>query len=194
MLRNPRNFLVHSWDSCRFLGIPGLRWLSIKFCSPAEFDENAAHPIRDFSQVPGRSPSDSLFTYCNANSNEISQQLGIPWEPSKTVPFSFVVPYLCFEWNLSEHTVAIPKHKKAKYKATIEEWLPCQTHNPDEAQKLYSPCCWWPAGTPQHKLISSLTFSTSCRTHGLAPPGNPTVLVCWFTMSDTATRKASWRS
>src|SRR5271156_433391 len=35
--------------------------------SPAEFDENAAHPIQDFSHLPGRSPFDSLFTYCDTD-------------------------------------------------------------------------------------------------------------------------------
>ena len=40
--------------------------------SPAEFDEDAAHPIKDFSQVPGRSPSDARFTYCDVNIDKIS--------------------------------------------------------------------------------------------------------------------------
>ena len=131
--------------------------------SPAEFDENAAHPIKDFSQAPGRSPFDARFTYCDVDIDEISQRLGIPWEPSKTVPFSFVVPYLGFEWNLSERTVAIPERKKAKYKAAIEEWLTCQTHNLDEAQKLYGKllhaCLVLPAGRAYLTCLESLLAS-----------------------------------
>ena len=117
---------------------------------PAEFDENATHPIRDFSHLPGRSPVDSLFSYCDSDIDGISGQLGIPWEPSKTIPFSDVVPYLGFEWNLSERTMAIPERKKAKYRAAIEDWLPRPTHNLDDVQQLYGKllhaCLVLPAG------------------------------------------------
>lgn len=104
---------------------------------PAEFDEDAASPIADYSQLTDRSPHDSLFTYCDADIDAISGQLGIPWEPSKTVPFSSIVPYLGFEWDLSERTVAIAENKKAKYRTAIKEWLPHSTHNLEQTQKLY---------------------------------------------------------
>ena len=104
---------------------------------PAEFDEDAACPIVDHSQSPGRSPYDSLFTYCDADIDFMSGQLGIPWEPSKTVPFSSVVPFLGLEWDLSERTVALPDGKKAKYSTAIREWLPHSTHGLEAAQKLY---------------------------------------------------------
>ena len=104
---------------------------------PAEFDEDAACPIADHSQLSNRSPCDSLFTYCDVDIDLISEQLGIPWEPSKTVPFSSIVPYLGFEWNLSDRTVAITEGKKTKYRAAIKEWLPHSTHNLEDTQKLY---------------------------------------------------------
>jgi hypothetical protein len=104
---------------------------------PAEFDEDAAHPIVDFSSLHNRLHPDSLFTYCETDIDLISGQLGIPWEPSKSIPFSSIVPYLGFEWNLSDRTVAIPENKKAKYRTAIEEWLPRHTHTLDEVQKLY---------------------------------------------------------
>jgi hypothetical protein len=103
---------------------------------PAEFDEDAAHPILDHSPA-GRPLPDSLFTYCDEDIDLISSQLGIPWEPSKTVPFSHVVPYLGFDWDLSERTVAITENKKAKYSAAIRAWLPHPTHDLEETQKLY---------------------------------------------------------
>jgi len=106
--------------------------------TPAEFDEDAAHPIRDFSYLPNHSQMDSLFTYCDADIDTISDQLGIPWEPSKTIPFSMLVPYLGFEWNLSDQTVAITEKKKNKYKTAIGDWLSRLTHTLEEAQKLYS--------------------------------------------------------
>ena len=105
--------------------------------SPAEFDEDAACPITDHSSLSNRSQPDSLFTYCDADIDHISGQLGIPWEPSKTIPFSSTVPYLGFDWDLSERTVAISEKKKAKYTEAIRAWLSCATHNLEEAQKLY---------------------------------------------------------
>ena len=105
--------------------------------SPAEFDEDAAHPMVDFSSLPNCSSIDSQFTYCDVDIDNISEQLGIPWEPSKTVPFSSSVQYLGFDWNLVERTVAITEKKKDKYRSAIKEWLPRATHTLEEAQKLY---------------------------------------------------------
>ena len=61
---------------------------------PADFDEDAAHPIVDFADLHNHSHLDSLFTYCDADIDLISGQLGIPWEPSKSIPFSSVVPLI----------------------------------------------------------------------------------------------------
>jgi hypothetical protein len=105
--------------------------------SPAEFDEDAACPIVDHSSLPDRSEHDSLFTYCDADIDRISAQLGIPWEPSKSIPFASKVPYLGFDWDLSERTVAITEKKKAKYRAAIQEWMLHPTHSLEEVQKLY---------------------------------------------------------
>jgi hypothetical protein len=105
--------------------------------SPAEFDEDAGCPFADYSALPDRSDLDSLFTYCDADIDNISGQLGIPWEPSKTIPFASTVPYLGFDWNLEERTVAITDRKKVKYRSAIREWLPRPTHDLEEVQKLY---------------------------------------------------------
>ena len=104
---------------------------------PAEFDEDAAHPISDHSHTADRSSPDSLFTYGDADIDIISNHLGIPWEPSKTVRFSTTVTYLGFEWNLSDWTVTIMEKKKANYSAAIRVWLPRPTHDLEETQKLY---------------------------------------------------------
>src|SRR5277367_4917932 len=132
---------------------------------PAEFDEDAAHPIRDFFHLPDHSLFDSPFTYCDADVDDISGQLGIPWEPSKTIPFSYVVPYLGFEWDLSQRTVAIPERKKTKYKAAIEDWLLRPTHALDEAQKLYGKllhaCLVLPSGRAYLTCLEGLMASFS---------------------------------
>ena len=41
----------------------------------------------------------------------VSDKLRIPWEHSKTVPFSNVIPYLGFIWNLSACMVEVPLEK-----------------------------------------------------------------------------------
>ena len=130
---------------------------------PAEFDEDAASPIVDYSHLPDRSTHDSFFTYCDADIDSLSRRLGIPWEPSKTVPFSSIIPYLGFEWNLSERTVAITEKKKAKYRAAIRDWLPHPAHNLEEAQKLYGKllhaCLVLPAGRAYLTGLESLMGS-----------------------------------
>ena len=123
---------------------------SLQDGSPAEFDEDAACPIADYSSLPNRSEVDSSFSYCDADIDHISGQLGIPWEPSKTIPFSSSVPFLGFDWNLSDRTVALIDGKRSKYRAVIAEWLPNPTHNLEETQKLYGKllhaCLVLPAG------------------------------------------------
>jgi hypothetical protein len=106
--------------------------------SPAEFDEDAACPIADYSSLPNHSELNSLFTYCNADINHISGQLSIPWELSKTVSFASTVPYLGFDWNLPERRVTTTASKREKYRAAIEDWFSHPTHILEEAQKLYS--------------------------------------------------------
>ena len=130
---------------------------------PAEFDEDAASPILDFSHLADRSIHDSLFTYCDADIDRVAGQLGIPWEPSKTISFSSIIPYLGFEWDLSERTVAITENKKTKYRAAIKDWLPHPTHNLEEAQKLYGKllhaCLVLPAGRAYLTGLESLMAS-----------------------------------
>ena len=104
---------------------------------PAEFDENTAHPILDYSTSPNRSQADAIFTYCDTDIDIISEQLGIPWEPSKKIPFSACVPFLGFDWDLTNQIVMLTEKKKEKYKAAIRDWLSHPTHTLEETQKLY---------------------------------------------------------
>ena len=146
---------------------------------PAEFDEDAACPIVDHSHLSNRSPHDSLFTYCDADIDLISRQLGIPWEPSKTIPFSAIVPYLGFKWNLPDHTVALTENKKAKYRAAIRDWLPHPTHDLEETQKLY--------GKLLHASLEGLmgSFSTNPFVPHHAPCHTTTDLSWWLNALDS---------
>lgn len=104
---------------------------------PEEFDEDMASPIRDLSSVSAHSANDALFTYADEDIDLLSDELGIPWESSKTIPFGSVVPYLGFVWDLEARTVAIPAEKRRKYLNAIEEWGKKPTHALAEVQKLY---------------------------------------------------------
>ena len=102
-----------------------------------EFDEDMAAPIRDLANTSSRSPYDASFTYADVDIDLLSEELGIPWESSKTIPFSVVVPYLGFLWDLDARTVAVPTEKKAKYLSAIEEWHQKPRHTLVEVQGLY---------------------------------------------------------
>ncbi|OBZ73015.1 hypothetical protein A0H81_06637 [Grifola frondosa] len=102
-----------------------------------EFDEDMCFPIRDLSSRSPRSAEDSAYTYNLRDVDEISEELGIPWQKSKDIPFTNEFPYTGFRWNISEQTVSIPPEKKSKYLAAIQEWRTSRTHTLREVQKLY---------------------------------------------------------
>ena len=104
---------------------------------PEEFDEDMSFPLCDLSSTSPHHAGDALFSYADADIDCISDELRTPWEHSKTAPFSNVVPYLGFIWNLSAHMVKVPLEKKHKYCATIEEWKKKAWHSLAEVQKLY---------------------------------------------------------
>jgi len=103
----------------------------------AEFDEDAGSQIQDLANFSPRSYEDSLFAYGDADIDELSDKLGIPWEKSKTISFSYEVQYLGFIWNLPSKTVSVPAEKKEKYRTAIQEWKARKTHTLNDAQKLY---------------------------------------------------------
>ena len=104
---------------------------------PEEFDEDMVAPLCDLTNASTRHPDDTSFTYADVDIDLLSEELGIPWESSKTIPFSMVVPYLGFLWDLNARTVAVPTEKKAKYLDAIEEWHQKPRHTLAEVQGLY---------------------------------------------------------
>ena len=102
-----------------------------------EFDEDMASPLQDLSGNLECSPEDTLFTYVDNDIDHLSNELSIPWEMSKTIPFRSMVSYLGFIWDLDVHTVAISVENKFKYLRAIEEWKRKLTHALAEVQKLY---------------------------------------------------------
>ena len=102
-----------------------------------EFDEDMVNPLRNLADASERPPNDTLFTYADADIDFLSEELGIPWELSKTVPFTMVVTYLGFLWDFNACMVAVPVEKKAKYPHVIEEWCQKPRHTLVEVQGLY---------------------------------------------------------
>ena len=66
-----------------------------------------------------RSEEDSRYTYCMADIDALSDELGIPWEKSKDIPFSTTVPFIGFLWDLDARTVSISDSRKEKYLQAI---------------------------------------------------------------------------
>ena len=66
----------HSGGRLWFKGAPMLE----------QFDEDASKPLLDLTSTSPRSPHDALFAYCMADIDDISHELGIPWEKEKDVP------------------------------------------------------------------------------------------------------------
>ena len=65
-----------------------------------EFDEDASLTFQDLSAASPCFEHEAHFTYNDADIDHLSDILGIPQENSKTIPFSHMVPYLSFIWNI----------------------------------------------------------------------------------------------
>jgi len=63
------------------------------------------------------------FTYNIVDINEISYELGIPWEASKDQPFATSTIYIGFVWNLAQCMITLSSNKTEKYINEINIWL-----------------------------------------------------------------------
>jgi len=99
-----------------------------------QFAENLAFPIRHARDHPN---SDTIYGYGFDEIDELTKPLGIPWEASKDIHFSHVVPFVGFAWDLERKRVALPESKKEKYIQAISEWRKHTTHTLDDVRKLY---------------------------------------------------------
>jgi hypothetical protein len=152
----------------------------------AEFDEDASCPFVDFSQISPRSPQDSSFSYCDADIDLLSGILGIPWEPSKTIPFNSQFPYLGFLWNILACTVSVLPSKQLKYKEAIQEWCSRHTYTLEEVRKLYGKllhtCLVIPAGRAYLTSLEAMlgSFGNCPFTPHHAPRDTATDLDWWL--------------
>ena len=102
-----------------------------------EFDEDCSALCQDLSSQSPRSSEDNLFTYNFDDIDRLSDQLGIPWEKSKDLPFASSTTFIGLEWNLSTLTVSLPSKKKTKYLMAIQEWNNSPTHTLNDVQRVY---------------------------------------------------------
>ena len=106
-----------------------------------------------------------------ADIDALSDDLGIPWEADKDVPFGEVAPFIGFTWDLTNCTVSLPDSKKEKYLQAIQEWEMKPRHTLDEAQKLYGKllhaCHVVPAGRAY--LTNLEAFMGACHDRPFCP-------------------------
>ena len=94
-------------------------------------------PLGDLSQSSPRSDHDQQFSYSIKDIDDISNQLGIPWELSKDVPFSSQPTFIGLIWDLAARTVTLTETKRVKYVDAITVWERKRTHTLEEVQKLH---------------------------------------------------------
>jgi hypothetical protein len=155
---------------------------------PAEFDEDASFFLQNLSAASLRSYENVLFSYCDDDIDLLSTTLGIPWELSKTVPFSSRVPYLGFIWDLEARTVTLSDEKKAKYSNAIVEWNARSKHTQEEVERLHGKllhaCLVVPKGRAYLTNLQSMlrNFNKNPFVPHSSPRGTNQDLLWWTTI------------
>ena len=99
-----------------------------------QFAEDCKFPLKSLSVY---SKAGTTYPYDFKEISAVTDPLGIPWESSKDVPFSPVILFAGFEWNLGTKKVALPDPKKVKYLGAITEWRQRDKHTLEDTRKLY---------------------------------------------------------
>lgn len=76
------------------------------------------------------------FSYDIADIYAVAEELGWPWKPSKTRPFSSAFKYLGFLWDLEAKTVQIPDDKKVRYRDKLNLWTIGQKFSLKDAESV----------------------------------------------------------
>ena len=100
--------------------------------------EDCAFTLHDFATIRGKGMDENPYPHGLNDIDNISNTLGIPWEPSKDIPFSYTSTFIGFMWDLDKHTVTLAEPKRHKSLAALQEWASKRAHNLHEAQMLLS--------------------------------------------------------
>ena len=98
------------------------------------FAEDLTFPLKYISD---REERGTVYPYGFEEIDEITVPLGIPWETSKDIPFSSIVTFAGFAWDLDKKRVSLPDTKRKKYVLAIQEWRLRPTHTLEDTRKLY---------------------------------------------------------
>ncbi|CAA7262997.1 unnamed protein product [Cyclocybe aegerita] len=117
---------------------------------PMENSRNSTKTQPSHYKISPRSDEDRKYTYCMADIDTLCEELGIPWEAEKDIPFQSAVPFIGFLWDLERGEVSITSGKQEKYLTAITAWEESTKHTLEEVQKLYGKllhaCLVIPAG------------------------------------------------
>lgn len=153
-----------------------------------EYDEDCSSPLRNLSTQSLRPPTDRAFCYNLDDVDRISAELGIPWEPSKDIPFCDAPTFIGFVWDLSKRTVQLTDSKRAKYIDALSAWTLRRTHTLDDVQsilgKLMHVCQIYPDGRPYLVNLEAMPvvpiFGNTPYMPRTPPQGTPDDIKWWL--------------
>lgn len=102
-----------------------------------ESSEDCSKPLQDLSNRSPRSDHDKRFTCNMQDIDDLSEDLGIIWQPSKDQPFRTFTTYIGFLWDIESRTVSLSPPKIDKYLTTIHKWRKRHAHILQDVQELY---------------------------------------------------------
>jgi len=116
----------------------------------------------------------------------ISSKLGIPWETSKDILFSFRPVFIGLIWDLRLLTVELTPARKEKYLSAIQAWSTELTHVLKQVQELYRKllhsCLVLPAGCS--RLVSFESMLAHGQNRPFVPRHAPAIItthLAWWT-------------
>ena len=85
-----------------------------------QFDKDCTFLLHNFAAIRNEHKDNQPYPYSIVDINNIFS--GIPWEPSKDVPFLSTPTFIGFTWDLEQCTVSLAEAKQHKYLAALQEW------------------------------------------------------------------------
>lgn len=92
--------------------------------------------IRSPTNISDSTNSLPTYSYDLRLIENLAENLGWPWKPSKTHPFSTTFQYLGFLWDLDQKSVQIPTEKKSKYLNKLTIWETQTNFSRKEAESI----------------------------------------------------------
>lgn len=94
-----------------------------------EFVEDMAFPLQALRAGD--------YLYALEDVNDVTDELGIPWELLKDRDFSPRAVFTGLLWDIEEYTVSLTDEKRLKYLLAIDDWNNRGTHTLEDVQRLH---------------------------------------------------------